>query len=62
MSQITLPKYDVEELASTMIALLDGWQDKWVRWIKLQKLLLEGRPVSPDRIAAYLQLTGHWRI
>ena len=57
MSQITLPKYDVDELANTMIALLDGWEDKWVGWIKLFKLLLEGKPVSPDRIAAYLHLT-----
>src|SRR5919109_2359884 len=57
MSQITLPEYNVEELANTMIALLDGWKDKWVGWIKLQKLLLEGKPVSPDRIAADLHLT-----
>lgn len=57
MSQITLPKYDVEELANTMIALLDGWEDKWIGWIKLFKLLLEGKPVPPDRIAAYLHRT-----
>lgn len=57
MLQHTLPKYDLEELASTMIALLDGWEAKWVGWIKLQKLLLEGRPISPDRIAASLHLT-----
>lgn len=57
MSQITLPKYDLDELANTMIALLDGWEDKWVGWIKLFKLLLEGKPVSPDRIAAYLHRT-----
>jgi alkylmercury lyase len=59
MSQITLPKYDVEELANTMIALLDGWTDKWIGVVKIHKLLLEGKPVSPDRIAAYLQLTQH---
>lgn len=59
MSQITLPKYDVEELAQTMIAVLDGWSDKWIGWIKLQKLLLEGKPLSPAHIAAYLQLTQH---
>jgi alkylmercury lyase len=57
MSQITLSKYDLDELANTMIALLDGWEDKWVGWIKLQKLLLEGKPVSPDRIAADLHRT-----
>jgi alkylmercury lyase len=57
MSQITLPTYDIEELANTMMAILDGWKDKWVGWIKLQNLLLEGKPLPPDRIAAYLQLT-----
>ena len=59
MSQIILPKYDIEELANEMIALLDEWDDLWVGLIKIHKLLLEGKPVSPDRIAAYLQLTQH---
>jgi alkylmercury lyase len=54
MSQITLPKYDIEELTNTMIALLEGWEDKWISWIKLFQLLLEGKPVPPDRLAAYL--------
>jgi hypothetical protein len=40
-----------------MIALLEGWEDKWVGWIKLFKLLLEGKPVPPDRIATYLHRT-----
>jgi alkylmercury lyase len=57
MSQITLPKYDIEELTNTMIALVEGWEDKWVGWIKLFQLLLEGKPVSPDRLAAYLHRT-----
>jgi alkylmercury lyase len=57
MSQITLPKYDIEELAETMVALLDGWSSKWIGVIKIHKLLLEGKPVPPDRIAAYVQLT-----
>ena len=57
MPQITLPKYDIEELANAMIALLDEWNDMWVGLIKIHKLLLEGKPVSPDRIAAYLHLT-----
>lgn len=58
MVQQILPKYHLEELANTMLALLDGWTDKWIGVIKLQKLLLEGQPVSPDRIAASLHLTG----
>ena len=57
MSQITLPEYDIEELTNTMIALLDGWEDRWVGWIKLFQLLLEGKPVPPDRLAATLHRT-----
>lgn len=57
MSQIALPEYDIEELANTMIAILDAWEDRWVGWIKLQDLLREGKPVAPDRIAASLHLT-----
>ena len=57
MSQITIPKYDIEELANTMIALVEGWEDKWVGWIKLFQLLREGKPVSPDRLAASLHRT-----
>jgi len=57
MAQLVLPKYELEELANTMLALLDGYTDKWIGVIKLQKLLLEGKPVSPDRIAASLHLT-----
>ena len=57
MRNHTLPQYDLEELAHTMIALLDGWEDKRVGWLKLQNLLLEGRPLSPARIAESLHLT-----
>lgn len=56
MSQHILPKYHLDELADAMIALLDGWKDLWVGLIKIHKLLLEGKPVSPDRIAADLLL------
>lgn len=57
MSQHILPKYNLNELADEMIALLEGGSDKWIGLIKLQKLLLEGKPVSPDSIAAKLHLT-----
>jgi alkylmercury lyase len=57
MSQPVLPKYDLDELADGMFALVEGWSNKWLGLIKLQKLLLEGKPVSPDRIAADLYLT-----
>ena len=57
MSQSTLPKYDLEDLARPMITLLDQNQDHFVSWAKIQPLLLDGKPVSPDRIATYLGLT-----
>ena len=57
MVQDTLPGYDLEELTKEMIALLDEWGELWVGLIKIHKLLLEGNPVSPDRIAAHLHLT-----
>jgi len=57
MSQSTLPKYDLEELARPMIALLDESRDQSLGWVKIHQLLLDGKPVSPERIAAYLGLT-----
>jgi len=57
MSTHTLPKYDLQELADTMLAVLDGPKDQMIYWFKLQKLLLEGRPVSPKQVAAALQIS-----
>ncbi|HBY99415.1 MAG: hypothetical protein M5U01_19310 [Ardenticatenaceae bacterium] len=57
MSQDTLPNYDLEELARPMIALLDETRDQSISWVKIHRLLLDGKPVSLDRIAAHLGLT-----
>ena len=57
MSQETLPKYDLEELARPMIALLDESRDQTIGQLKTHQLLLEGKPVSPEQIAAHLGLT-----
>lgn len=57
MSNQTLPKYDLQELADTMLAIFDGLQDQAGHWLRLQKLLLEGQPVSPKRIASRLQIS-----
>ncbi len=57
MSQHILPKYSLDELADEMLALLDGWSDKWIGLIKLHRLLLKGRPLSPDYIAVTLHMT-----
>ena len=56
MSQTTLPQDDLEELASPLIALLDEYQDLFIGWMKIHQLLLDGKPVSPDRIAVHLGL------
>ena len=57
MSQSTLTKHDLEDLARPMITLLDQNRDHFVSWVKIHQLLLDGKPVSPDRIATYLGLT-----
>ena len=58
MSRQNLPSYDLQELADTMMAVLDGSKDQFVYWLKIQKLLLEGQPVSPERIASSFQISG----
>jgi alkylmercury lyase len=57
VSHHILPKYRLDELAKEMIALLDQWRGKWIGWIKVHKLLLEGKPVWPERSAAYLNMS-----
>ena len=57
MSIQTLPKYDLQELADTMMAVLDEAKDQAVHWLTIQKLLLEGKPISPEQIATRLQIT-----
>jgi alkylmercury lyase len=57
MSNQTLPKYDLQELADTLNAVFDGSRNLFAHWFTLQKLLLEGQPVSPERIAASLQIS-----
>lgn len=57
MSQTKVPQYDLEELAKPLIALLDEYRDQFISWVKIHQLLLDSKPVSPDRIAAHLGLT-----
>jgi alkylmercury lyase len=57
MSNQTLPKYDLQELADAMIAVLEGSKDVLVPLVHIQQLLLAGHPVSPERIAVRLQLS-----
>jgi alkylmercury lyase len=40
------------------MAVLDGSKDQFVYWLKIQKLLLGGQPVSPERIASSFQISG----
>ena len=57
MSQNTLTQYDLEELARPLMGLLDDFQDHFISWMKIHQLMLDGKPVSPDRIATHLGLT-----
>lgn len=57
MSQNTLTQYDLEELARPLMGLLDDFQDHFIGWMKIHQLMLDGKPVSPDRIATHLGLT-----
>lgn len=54
MSQNTLTQYDLEELARPLMGLLDDFQDHFIGWMKIHQLMLDGKPVSPDRIATHL--------
>jgi alkylmercury lyase len=56
MANQSLPTYDLQELAAPLLALIYGAPDLFARMMKLQKLLLEGQPVSLDRIAATLHV------
>lgn len=52
-----LPKYDLQELTDSMMAFVDESQDEMIHFIRIFKLLLDGRPISPKRIADELQLS-----
>ena len=56
MANQLLPTYDLQELAAPLLAIIEGAPDLFARLMKLQKLLLEGQPVSLDRIAATLHV------
>lgn len=58
MSQDTLAQYDLEELAGPLIGLLDEFRDHFIGWVKVHQLLLDGKPVTPSRIADHLGLAG----
>lgn len=55
----TLPTYDLEVIADTLRLLFEDSKEKelMLQWFQIQKLLLAGRPVSPERIAATLQIS-----
>ena len=57
MSNQMLPAYDVQELADGLMAVVDGSRDQMLAWLKIMKLLLKGSPVSPEQIAAALQVS-----
>lgn len=52
-----LPKYDLQALTDSMMAFADGSADQILHIWSVVKHLSQGRPLSPERIAAELQLT-----
>lgn len=57
MSNQTLPQYAVPDLADALIVAADESRDRSLAWLKILKLLLKGRPLSPEQIASALQLS-----
>lgn len=54
-----LPTYDLEVIADTMRLLFEDSKEQalMLQWLQIQKLLLARQPVSPERIAATLQIS-----
>jgi alkylmercury lyase len=51
-----LPKYDLQALTNSMMAFADGSADQILHIWSVVRLLSQGHPLSPGRIAAELQL------
>lgn len=56
MTNPSLPTYDLHELAEPVQAVIDTAPEQFARLIALQQVLLEGQPVSPERIASRLHI------
>lgn len=52
----TLPKYNLQALTDSMMAFADGSADQILHIWRVVMLLSQGRPLSPKRLAAELQL------
>jgi hypothetical protein len=47
MSQTTYPQYDLEDLASPLIALLDEYRDQFTGWVKIHQIAVTKSISSP---------------
>lgn len=56
MTNPSLPRYDLHELAEPVQAVIDAAPEQFARLMALQHLLLAGQPVSQERIAARLHI------
>jgi len=52
----SLPTYDPQDLAAPLLAVIDVAPEQFARLMALQHLLLEGKPVSQERIASRLHI------
>lgn len=56
MTNPSLPTYDLHELAEPVQTVIDAAPEQFARLMALQDLLLEGQPVSPERIVSQLRV------
>lgn len=56
MTNPSLPRYDLHELAEPVQANIDAAPEQFARLIALHQLLLEGQPVPQERIASRLHI------
>jgi alkylmercury lyase len=56
MTNQSLPRYDLQELAAPVQAIFDSAPEQFARLTALQNLLLEGQPVSQEQIASRLHM------
>lgn len=56
MANQSLSRYDLQDLAAPLLAILDAEPEQFARLMALQTLLLDGQPVPPERIASRLHV------
>jgi alkylmercury lyase len=56
MTTQSFARYDLQDLANSLIVVLEGLSDRATAIVKIQRLLMEGHAVPPEAIAARLDI------